>query len=70
MIRNVGVQNNNTVLNDVQKKEAQETSQVEKQAVEKQSRVEELKKQIENGEYKIDLRAVATKMAQELKPDM
>ncbi|WP_456452412.1 flagellar biosynthesis anti-sigma factor FlgM [Hydrogenimonas sp.] len=70
MIRNVGAQNSNTILNDMKKNEVQDMQNVEKQAMEKQSRVDELKKQIVNGEYQIDLRATAEKMAQELKPDL
>ncbi len=48
----------------------QNAQNIEKQAIEKQSRVDELKKQIANGEYQVDLKATATKMAQELKPDL
>jgi anti-sigma28 factor (negative regulator of flagellin synthesis) len=70
MIRNVGAQNSSTILNDMKKNEVQDMQNVEKQAMEKQSRVDELKKQIVNGEYQIDLRATAEKMAQELKPDL
>ena len=70
MIRNVGAQNNSTILNDMKKNEVQDTQNIEKQAMEKQSRVDELKKQVENGDYQIDLRATATRMAQELKPDL
>ncbi|WP_300366382.1 flagellar biosynthesis anti-sigma factor FlgM [Hydrogenimonas sp.] len=70
MIRNVGAQNNSTILNDMKKNDVHDTQNIEKQAIEKQSRVDELKKQIVNGDYQIDLRATATKMAQELKPDL
>jgi anti-sigma28 factor (negative regulator of flagellin synthesis) len=70
MIRNVGAQNSSTILNDMKKNEMQDTQNVEKQAMQKQNRVDELKKQIVNGEYQIDLRATAEKMAQELKPDL
>jgi len=47
----------------------QNAKNIEKQALEQQNRVDGLKKQIENGEYPIDLNATATKMAQELKPE-
>jgi flagellar biosynthesis anti-sigma factor FlgM len=71
MIRNVGAQNNGTIINDMRKNDVQNAQQnIEKQEIEKQSRVDELKKQIANGEYQIDLKATATKMAQELKPDL
>lgn len=70
MIRNVGAQNNSTILNDMKKNDVHDTQNIEKQAIEKQSRVDELKKQIVNGDYQIDLLATATKMAQELKPDL
>jgi anti-sigma28 factor (negative regulator of flagellin synthesis) len=70
MIRNVGAQNNGTIINDMRKNDVQNAQNIEKQAIEKQSRVDELKKQIANGEYQVDLKATATKMAQELKPDL
>jgi len=51
MIRNVGAQNNGTIINDMRKNDVQNAQQnIEKQEIEKQSRVDELKKQIANGE--------------------
>ncbi|WP_457595832.1 flagellar biosynthesis anti-sigma factor FlgM [Hydrogenimonas sp.] len=70
MIRNVGAQNGNAIYNEMKKNEMQDMQNVQQQATEKQSRVDELKRQIVNGEYQIDLRATAEKMAQELKPDL
>ncbi len=66
MIRNVGANNSSTIMNDMKKNE---NMAVEKQEMKEQSRIEELKQQVKNDEYKIDLRATATKMAQELKPE-
>lgn len=65
MIRNVGANNASNIMNDMKKSESMA---VEKEQMKEQSRVEELKQQIKNDQYKIDLRATATKMAQELKP--
>ncbi len=65
MIRNVGANNASNIMNDMKKNESMA---VEKEQMKEQSRVEELKQQIKNDQYKIDLRATATKMAQELKP--
>ncbi len=65
MIRNVGANNASNIMNDMKKNESMA---VEKEQMKEQSRVEELKQQIMNDQYKIDLRATATKMAQELKP--
>ena len=70
MIRNVGAQNSSAILNDMKKNETQDMQNIQKQEMQKQSRVDELKKQVVNGEYQIDLRATAEKMAQELKPDL
>ena len=70
MIRNVGAQNNTAYINDTKQKDVQETQNVQKQVMEKQSRVDDLKKQIESGAYQIDLKATATRMAQELRPDL
>ncbi|WP_353662506.1 flagellar biosynthesis anti-sigma factor FlgM [Hydrogenimonas sp. SS33] len=70
MIRNVGGHNNTAYLNDVKKNDVQDANNVEKQTLAKQSRVDDLKKQIQSGAYQIDLKATATKMAQELKPDL
>ncbi len=70
MIRNVGSQSGNAMVNDMKNNELKNNQQIEKNAMQKQSRVDELKKQIQNGEYQIDIRATAEKMAQELKPDL
>ena len=66
MIRNVGANNSSNILNDMKKNES---AAVEKQQMKEQTRIDELKQQVKNDEYKIDLRATATKMAQELKPE-
>ncbi|WP_457592804.1 flagellar biosynthesis anti-sigma factor FlgM [Hydrogenimonas sp.] len=66
MIRNVGANNSSNIMNDMKKNE---NMAVEKQQIKEQTRVDELKQQVKNDEYKIDLRATATKMAQELKPE-
>ena len=66
MIRNVGANNSSNIMNEMKKNE---DMAVEKQQMKEQTRIDELKQQIKNDEYKIDLRATATKMAQELKPE-
>ncbi len=66
MIRNVGANNSSNIMNDMKKNE---NMAVEKQQIKEQTRIDELKQQVKNDEYKIDLRATATKMAQELKPE-
>ncbi|MCF6201136.1 MAG: flagellar biosynthesis anti-sigma factor FlgM [Hydrogenimonas sp.] len=66
MISNVGANNASNIMNEMKKSE---NMAVEKEQMKEQSRIEELKQQIQNDQYKIDLRATATKMAQELKPE-
>ncbi len=66
MIRNVGSSSTSNIVNDMKKNE---NLAVEKQQNKEQTRIDELKQQIKNDNYKIDLRATATKMAQELKPE-
>ncbi len=66
MIRNVGANNSSNIMNEMKKNE---DMAVEKQQIKEQTRIDELKQQVKNDEYKIDLRATATKMAQELKPE-
>ncbi len=66
MIRNVGANNSSNIMNEMKKNEDMD---VEKQQIKEQTRIDELKQQVKNNEYKIDLRATATKMAQELKPE-
>ncbi len=66
MIRNVGANNSSNIINDMKKNES---TAVEKQQMKEQTRIDELKQQVKNDEYKVDLRATATKMAQELKPE-
>jgi len=65
MIRNVGVNQNSSLVVTANKSEQKN---VVKKGDEQTSLVDRLKDQIKSGEYKIDLKAVATKMAQELKP--
>ncbi len=66
MIRNVGghsggnVYNNNT--GSAKSKESENTTQESKAS----SKLESLKAAIENGEYKVDLEALAKKMAEDL----
>ena len=70
MIRNIGAQNTTAYINETKQNDVQDTQNIQKQATEKQSRIDDLKKQIETGAYQIDLKATATRMAQELKPDL
>lgn len=56
----------NALVTEATKNEQKEiTKKGETQA----SRLDKLKEQIKNGEYAIDLKAIATKMAQEIKPE-
>jgi len=65
MIRNIGMSQSNALVTEATKNEQIEiTKKGETQA----SRLDKLKEQIKNGEYAIDLKAIATKMAQEIKP--
>ena len=65
MIRNVGAGQNSSLIATTTKSEQKNTI---KKGDEQTSRIDRLKDQIENGKYEIDLKLVATKMAQELKP--
>ncbi len=69
MIRNVGAHNGKMMVNDTRKNEKQTAQSVEKDAMQKETRIDELKKQIVNGDYQIDLRKTAERIAQELKPE-
>jgi len=64
MIRNVGAGQNSSLVTTT----ISEQKNRIKKGDEQTSRIDKLKDQIKNGEYKIDLKTVATKMAQELKP--
>ena len=66
MIRNVGAQNNAVLYNEP-KNEMQDLQSMQQSTVQR-SRTDELKQQIQSGQYVIDLRATAERMAQELKP--
>ncbi|BBG65704.1 hypothetical protein NNO_1001 [Hydrogenimonas sp.] len=66
MIGNVGANNSSSFVNDMK---MNESAAAEKQQMKEQTRIDELKQQVKNDEYKIDLRATATRMAQELKPE-
>jgi len=69
MIQNVNAQRGNgTIINDLKKSHEKMVSShpnIDTQS----SRIEDLKKQIERGEYIIDLKATAMKMARELRPE-
>jgi len=66
MIRNIGINQSNVLINETSKNEQKA---VTKKGGNQTSRLDELKEQIRSGEYKIDLKAIATKMAQEFKPE-
>ncbi|RUM44290.1 MAG: hypothetical protein DSY46_06000 [Hydrogenimonas sp.] len=68
MIQNINAQNSGRIINDLQNSDGKMVSNhpnIDTQS----SRIEDLKKQIERGEYKIDLKATAMKMARELRPE-
>jgi len=66
MIRNIGINQSNVLINETSKNEQKA---VTKKGENQTSRLDKLKEQIRSGEYKIDLKAIATKMAQEFKPE-
>jgi anti-sigma28 factor (negative regulator of flagellin synthesis) len=65
MIRNVGINQSRTLVNETTKNEQKA---VTKRGDNQASRLDKLKEQIKNGEYAIDIKATATKMAQEIMP--
>jgi len=66
MIRNIGMNQSNALVTETTKNEQKVIS---KKGESQASRLDKLKEQIKNGEYTIDLKAIATKMAQEIKPE-
>jgi len=68
MIQNINAQNSGRIINDLQKSDGKMVSNHPNSDTQS-SRIEDLKKQIERGEYKIDLKATAMKMARELRPE-
>lgn len=66
MIRNIGINQSNALINETSKNEQRVTTKKGENQI---SRLDKLKEQIRSGEYEIDLKAVATKMAQEIKPE-
>jgi len=66
MIRNIGMNQSNAQVTETTKNEQKVIS---KKGESQASRLDKLKEQIKNGEYPIDLKAIATKMAQEIKPE-
>jgi len=58
MIRNVGANNSSNIMNEMKKNE---DMAVEKQQIKEQTRIDELKQQVKNDEYKIDLRSSRSK---------
>jgi len=68
MIRHLGAQRNGTIHDGMKKNGLHNTRDIGTDAAGKRDRIGELKKQIENGDYVIDLRATAIRMAQELRP--
>lgn len=64
MIRGLGTQNNNVYQNT--NNSSQKTKNEAASTEQKASKLEALKASIENGEYKVDLDALAEKMAKEL----
>ncbi len=68
MIGNVGTNGSSNIMNDMTM--GDNTAVERQQQTKEQTRVEELKQLVQNDQYKIDLRATATRMAQELKPQM
>lgn len=69
MIRNVTAHSGNMMVNDSRKNEMHTVQNGENDVMQKETRIDELKKRIVNGDYQIDLRKTAERIAQELKPD-
>jgi len=65
MIRNIGINQSNSLVAETTKNEQKV---ITKKGDNQATRLDKLKEQIRNGEYIIDLKATATKMAQEIKP--
>jgi len=65
MIRNIGLNQSNSLVTETTKNEQKV---IIKKGDNQASRIDELKDQIKNGKYTIDLEATAMKMAQEIKP--
>ncbi len=69
MIRNVTAHSGNMMVNDSRKNEMHTVQNGENDVMQKETRIDELKNRIVNGDYQIDLRKTAERIAQELKPD-
>ena len=70
MIRNVTAHSGNMMVNENKKNEMYTVQNDENDVMRKETRIDELKKRIVNGDYQIDLRKTAERIAQELKPDI
>jgi len=66
MIRNIGINQSNSLITETVKNEQKTTI---KKGENQANRLDKLKEQIKSGEYAIDLKATATKLAQEIKPE-
>jgi anti-sigma28 factor (negative regulator of flagellin synthesis) len=68
MIRNVDTQSNMALYNELKKNgESDKVKEKGPEAVRQRDRVEKIAEEIAQGTYRIDLRAVAEKMAEALK---
>lgn len=65
MIGNIGINQSNSLITETTKNDQKV---ITKKGDNQATRLDKLKEQIRNGEYTIDLKATATKMAQEIKP--
>lgn len=63
---NASVVSTNALNREVLNRQNENTEVKEKEQVQQLSRAEQIKEQIKNGEYKIDLRQTAQKMASNL----
>lgn len=66
MIRNIGINQSNSLITETVKNEQKTTI---KKGENQANRLDKLKEQIKSGEYAIDLKTTATKLAQEIKPE-
>ncbi len=71
MIRYIGAQRNGAAIHsDTKRNSMHDMNNIGTEATGQRDRIGELKRQIENGDYVIDLRATAIRMAQELRPQL
>ena len=69
MIRNIGINQSNSLITETTKNEQKTTTKRGENQANRLDRLDKLKEEIKGGGYAIDLKAIATKLAQEIKPE-